>query len=67
MIDHKLLFRNYYVLRSSIMIIHRFMFILHTNWVNISVNTFKINNKTFTGKFYINIREVYKEEGKLVI
>lgn len=49
------------------MIIHRFMFILHTNWVNISVNTFKINNKTFAGKFYINVREVYKEEGKLVI
>lgn len=49
------------------MIVHRFMFTLHTNWVNISVNTFKINNKTFADTFYINVREVYKEEAKLVI
>lgn len=68
MIDHKPSFRNYCVLRASIMIMHRFMFILQTNWVNIFINTFEINNKIFSGKFYINVGgQVYKEKGRLVI
>lgn len=68
MIDHKLSFRNYCVLKASVMLMHRFMFILQTNWVNIFINTFEIISKIFTGKFYINVgREVYKEKGWLVI
>jgi len=42
MIDHKLSFKNYCVLGASIKIMHRFMFILQTNWVNIFVNTCEI-------------------------
>lgn len=68
MIDHKLSFENYCVLRTSIMIMHIFVFILQVNWVNIFINTLEMNIKVFAGKFYISVgREIYKEEDRLVI